>query len=32
LFDVDGFGQDKVCANAKRFGDPCLTLHDGYGK
>jgi hypothetical protein len=32
LLDVDGFGQDKVCANAKRLGDPCLTLHYGYRK
>jgi hypothetical protein len=32
LFDIDGFGQDEVRANAKRFGYPRLTFHDGNGK
>jgi hypothetical protein len=32
LFDVDGLGQDKVCANAKRLGDPRLTFHYGNRK
>jgi hypothetical protein len=32
LLDIYGFGQDKVRADPKRFGDPGLTLHDGDGK
>jgi len=32
LFDVYGFGQDKVGADPKCLGDPCLTFHDGDGK
>jgi hypothetical protein len=32
LFNIYGFGQDKVCANAKCLGDPGLTFHDGNGK
>jgi hypothetical protein len=32
LFDVDGFGQDEVRADAERFRYPGLTFHDGYGK
>ncbi len=32
LFDIDGFGQDEVSANAKRLGNPGLTFHDSYGK
>jgi hypothetical protein len=32
LFDVDGFGQDEVCANAKRLGYPRLAFHDSDGK
>jgi hypothetical protein len=32
LFDVDGFGQDEVGADAERLCDPGLTFHDGYGK
>jgi hypothetical protein len=32
LFNVYGFGQDQVRANAKRLGDPSLTFHNGDGK
>jgi hypothetical protein len=28
LFDIDGFGQDQICANTKRLGHPCLTLYN----
>jgi hypothetical protein len=32
LFNINGFGQDEICANAKCFSNPGLTLHNGYGK
>jgi hypothetical protein len=32
LFNIDGFGQDEVGADAERLCHPGLTFHYGYGK
>jgi hypothetical protein len=32
LFNIDGFGQDEIGADAERLRDPGLTFHYGYGK